>query len=71
MKTKQAHSWIWHVCNLLKKYSLPIVFELLHYQLDKVEWKKAVKKAVLTLWEDTLKREASSMPTRSHLNHHA
>ena len=48
----KAESWIWHVCNLLKKYSLPTAFGRLHYQMDKVEWTKAVKKAVLMLWED-------------------
>lgn len=68
MKGEETRSWVWYVHSLLKKYGLPSAFDLLHYHPSKDEWKRTVKKAVLSTWEKQLKDEARSKSTLKYIN---
>ncbi len=67
-KKDTSNSWIWHVNDILKKYSLPSAFDLLRKVPGKESWKGQVKKAVYTKWEKTLKETASQKSTLKYLN---
>ena len=68
MKSSSSHSWVWYVHGLLKRYGLPSSFSLLEYPPTKEQWKRMVKCAILTKWENDLKDQASAMSTLSILN---
>lgn len=68
MKEESAHSWVWYVQGLLKRYHLPSAFSLLENQPDKEGWKRVVKAAVLSDWEEDLKKEAKRKSTLALVN---
>ena len=70
MKSEEAHSWVWYVQDLLKRYHLPSAFHLLQCQPPKEQWRRAVKAAVLNQWESHLTTEANSKSTLAYVNLH-
>jgi hypothetical protein len=68
MKSPDSNSWPWYVYNKLKKYNLPSAFSLLKSQPSKPKWRRMVKAAVLTYWENRLKHDATKMSSMGYVN---
>lgn len=58
MCSTNEKSWVMYAKNLLRKYDLPSIFELIQHTPSKEQWKRTVKKSVTSQWEDELREEA-------------
>ena len=58
-----AKSWFQQISTLCMKYNLPHPLQQLEARPDKQCFKKQLKAAVCQYWENTLRREASELPS--------
>ena len=68
MKTDQSKSWVAHVKNLLHRYSLPSIPDLISKMPSRLKWKEVVKKAVENGVREDLKAEALTRTSLCNLN---
>ena len=68
MKNHESTSWAAHVKELLRKYKLPPVHNLLADPPGKSAWKSKLNKAVHASWINALKEEAEEMSSLCYLN---
>ena len=68
VKSLDSNSWVVNVRQLLEKYQLPNAFSLVGNPPEKPQWKKMVKNAISTHWDDVLKTEAEKKTSLEYLN---
>lgn len=68
MKDLKSNSWTSLVRELLYQYDLPPAFQLAENPPQKLAWKKTVKLAISTYWQDKLTSEASQKKTLHLIN---
>ena len=68
IKGPDSASWVVHVKQLLHRYMLPSIFDIIASTPTRCEWKSTSKSAVLEWWSNQLKEDASSMSTLALLN---
>ena len=78
VKSVDSNSWVVRIRQLLLKYRLPSIFELLDQTLSKVAWKKLIDNSVNTYWKESIEKHILLYPslnliTKSYIpgiNHH-
>ena len=68
VKKRNSKSWVIYIKDILQKYSLPSIYDLLQNTPPKVAWKNLVKRAITQKCIDDIKDEASLKSTLKHLN---
>lgn len=67
-KTNDSNSWVIATQQLLRKYELPPLIDIIESDIKKEKWKTAVKKAVATYWKTQIENESKSKSTLKYLN---
>jgi hypothetical protein len=68
MKKENSKSWVPHMKNILRKYSLPCIPDLLEQLPSKTAWKRLVKSAIIEEAEKELEFEAKMKSSIKYLN---
>ena len=66
MKDTKSGSWFSKISLLLYKYGLPSAFDLLNIKPDKLPWKRTVKTAIYTYWENKLSKSLVAKSTLAY-----
>jgi hypothetical protein len=56
VKSVDSNSWVVRIRQLLLKYRLPSIFELLDQPFSKVAWKKLIDNSVNTYWKESIEK---------------
>jgi len=68
VKTFKSNSWFMRVRELLNKYDLPSIYDLMNTPPAKDEWKKEVHGAIETYWNASIMQDAETKSSLRHLN---
>jgi hypothetical protein len=68
MKDGKSHSWVVKTQNVLYKYNLPTLFQVITQQADKLKWKFQVKKAIVSYWKTIIEEKAKTKVSLLRLN---
>ena len=63
VKSVDSNSWVVRIRQLLLKYRLPSIFELLDQTLSKVAWKKLIDNSVNTYWKESIEKHILLYPS--------
>ena len=68
VKDKKSKSWFIYVTNILRKYNLPSIYDLLENPVPKLKWRETIKSAVSRYWKSEIKQDGMQKGTLEHLN---
>ena len=68
VKDTKSKSWFMYVSNILSKYNLPSIYDLLENPVSKLKWRETVKSAVSRFWEAEIKKDGMQKSTLKHLS---
>ena len=68
VKDTKSKSWFIYVSNILSKYNLPSIYDLLENPVSKLKWRETVKSAVSRFWEAEIKKDGMQKSTLKHLS---
>ena len=62
-----SNSWVTHIRQVLARYNLPSIHDLLKYPPPKTIWKKQIRNKVNRHWEDMVSQQLSTYPSLRHM----
>lgn len=68
MKTSKSYSWFIMVSDILNKYDLPSIYDLLESPPGKITWKTQIYSAVHDYWKNIIVSEARSKSSLKYIN---
>ena len=68
VKDVKSKSWFIYVSNILRKYNLPSIYDLLENPVPKQKWRGIVKSEVTKYWKSEIQKEAAMKSTLNHLS---
>ena len=68
VKDTKSKSWFIYVSNILRKYNLPSIYDLLENPIPKLKWRETIKLAVSRYWKSEIKQDGMQKGTLEHLN---
>jgi hypothetical protein len=68
MKDLKSKSWFMNVCRLLNKYDLPSAHDIFINPPSKSAWKRMIHSAVVSFWDNHLKKGAEDKSSLKYFN---